>query len=907
MGREAEYDQLRAAIRDATAANGTSVAPSLIVIEGATGTGKTFLTDAVVGDLGEDLEVLRVIAAESETGVEFGVLERLAADNAIVLDDTVRPWRSGRRPHPADVGLALLEGIRARAALRPLVIIVDDAQWSDRVSLEIFAYLARRLGALRAGLVVLQRSTASASEALERAAQTLGATRIPLDGLSVPELHRMLAANRTPVTRRTASRLHEHTGGNPSHALMLVRELGIEQLSRGDTDLPAPRSYRTVVGMVFADSDPEVRAVVAAVAVLGAAVPMSAIRSVSGISEPLPAIDRGVESGLLTHTTRIGRRLVDVAHPLVRSVVTDELPLSLGAELHDRAAALTADPARQMLHRLAASTETSVAREAIAVANTLNTHGWDLTAAELFVRAADLLNPGPERASALLAAADIVLTHGETAWAEVILGTVGDEIEHVGTNMPMGIHSLVRGHLALLKGEGDVAARLIARAWEAPGDEQVATRAAELLAIFASDIGDGGLTTMWATRAIEAAAETPTELRFASIMLATGWAMRGDLETGRERVTHHLRGLAGSANEADALLARGLLDLWDGRFDDALATYRPFDARDDRVSAVARMSARVSLADVLYRRGDWDDSLEVTEEDIAVIDDGWETLGAPLTLAVSAFVLSARGDWDEAARRIDRAEAGLGAANFTGRLWVAVARGRLAAARGEASGVVDALAPIRARIDRTQLPEGYQPWRAELVQALVRLGRLDDAAEVLRVAESRIDHGGGHALIGIRRATGLLAAARDDVSAAAEVFDTWDDERWTDAGVFERARFALAAGAFERRRGSRRRAIDRLEFAVDGFTGLGARPFTIRARAELGLSTSTKRTRNGRFDLTPAEEGVARLVAAGGTNREIAEELAVSVKTVESHLSRIFTKLSVRHRVEMVTAWQRLH
>jgi DNA-binding CsgD family transcriptional regulator len=198
--------------------------------------------------------------------------------------------------------------------------------------------------------------------------------------------------------------------------------------------------------------------------------------------------------------------------------------------------------------------------------------------------------------------------------------------------------------------------------------------------------------------------------------------------------------------------------------------------------------------------------------------------------------------------------------------------------------------------------EGYQPWQADLSEALVATGRLGEAEQILRRA--RADRGGAHVRVGMLRAEALLAAARDDEAEAEARFDEALAADPIAAGRFTVARAAFAAGSFERRRGQRRRAVQRLDTALELFDALGAEPFARRVREELELCGLRRGAGAGEgvTALTPAERSVARLVVTGRTNREVAASLSISVKTVETHLTRIFTKFDVRGRVELVAA-----
>lgn len=346
--------------------------------------------------------------------------------------------------------------------------------------------------------------------------------------------------------------------------------------------------------------------------------------------------------------------------------------------------------------------------------------------------------------------------------------------------------------------------------------------------------------------------------------------------------------------------------LWDGALDEACeALEAALPAGGEQGSPLVVASIRYALADALYRIGHWDRSLDLADQLATTLDDADIHLAAPMAHAVAAFVLAGRGE----TARVDRhltlgTEAAEASGNPSGLLWLTVAAARAAEARGDAEGVVAQLQPLAELTVDLPLPEGVQPWRADLVHALVSLDRLDEAEAALAMLDARLVGGGAHARTGAGRARGLLAAARGQEPAAADAFSAALAEDPMAAGGFACARLELVAGGFDRRRGHRREAATRLGSALDRFTAMEAVPYQARTRRELDACGLAPRARTADpVALTPAETTVARLVAVGRTNREVAGELVVSVKTVETHLGRVFAKLGVRSRTELASRW----
>jgi DNA-binding CsgD family transcriptional regulator len=188
------------------------------------------------------------------------------------------------------------------------------------------------------------------------------------------------------------------------------------------------------------------------------------------------------------------------------------------------------------------------------------------------------------------------------------------------------------------------------------------------------------------------------------------------------------------------------------------------------------------------------------------------------------------------------------------------------------------------------------------VEALVALGRLDQAEALLapfQEAGRNLDR--EWAIATGARCRALVLAARGDLTGASAAADEAVREHDRLPLPFELGRTLLVRGAVERRAKRKREARDTLTKALEVFDGLGAALWTDKTRAELarigGRAPSS-------LDLTPTEDRVAALVAAGSTNREVADALFVSIHTVEANLKRIYRKLGVRSRTELASKFQ---
>jgi DNA-binding CsgD family transcriptional regulator len=189
-----------------------------------------------------------------------------------------------------------------------------------------------------------------------------------------------------------------------------------------------------------------------------------------------------------------------------------------------------------------------------------------------------------------------------------------------------------------------------------------------------------------------------------------------------------------------------------------------------------------------------------------------------------------------------------------------------------------------------------RPWSTDYVEALLELGRIDEAIRVVDVWEADARRlGRDRVLAQVTRCRGLVAAAQGDVAEALSLLEQAVAQHEEVGDVFGRARALLALGIVRRRARQKLPARTAIGAAVTGFEQLGAVTWIEKARAELGSIGG--RTRE--VTLTAAERRVATLVADGRTNREVAAALFLGERTVAGHLTRVYAKLGVRSRTEL--------
>jgi ATP/maltotriose-dependent transcriptional regulator MalT len=317
--------------------------------------------------------------------------------------------------------------------------------------------------------------------------------------------------------------------------------------------------------------------------------------------------------------------------------------------------------------------------------------------------------------------------------------------------------------------------------------------------------------------------------------------------------------------------------------------------------------AYVWLAHAGFAVGAWDEAAADAERAVSLLEETGHEWLRPLARCAAVMVPAARGEWTTADEHASAASARPGDYELM-TVAAALASAHVGAARGDYPAVLRAVEPILLITPRQGVDEpGFWPWQDLYGDALVTAGRLDEADEFLRpheeLAESRHR---GSTVARLARVRGRLAAAQGDITAADRAFQRGLTEIERLPMPFERALLELAYGQVLRRAGQRRAAAHQLQAARDRLAALNARPYLERCDRELAASGLSPAKRSD-FDpsrLTAQESAVARLVAAGMGNRQVATELFVSIKTVQFHLTHIYAKLGISSRGELAAQFR---
>ncbi len=922
LERGAEVAAITAAIDAAVAGSG-----SVLLVEGAAGIGKTrLLAHACERAAAAGMTVLTARAAEYEDGYAWGVVTQL-------FDSELRSSSSGTREDAATLAArALIQPERPRdedayavlhglywltadiAQRAPLLLAIDDLQWADAPSQRFLAHLARRLGDLRVLLAVTVREPRSATvqdKALTAAlAAEPGVLTVRPAALSAAGSARLVAAELGgDPSAAFLDACHELTGGNPLLLRGLLTALAAEGIGGTDADVPhlrrlTPESVSRHVLLRLGRMPAAVLAAARAVAVLGTAATTARAARLAELDDAACAEAIGV---LMAEHLVEGDRQLRFVYPLVRSAIYEDQAPPVRQQWHKRAARLLAaegaSPAEMTAHLLASASSgdpwlTDQLRRAAADARG---RGAPEVAAQCLERA--LAEPPPAAARA-----DVLYELG----AGQTFHSPASAVEHLSEALELTDDWPRRGEIALalsealaLSGRFADAVTTVQRALAERGEGQdriVASLQAVLLNIARWDLSTREVTRpLVAELLARADAGDPLDpqlhANLAMELTVAGTDRTGALRHAREavRATSSLMSLTSTALP-EAVLVMSYADAsgeaWHGvRGWQELARQR---ARPLATAISASIAAHLAVRD-----GDIRQALAFGEQALAAADS-W------VAILATAFLVPALIDAGETDRALALlAEHGLSEGELLPVFPFNVAqyaRGCLRAAAGDHEAAVTDLLGVGAVATRWGIVNPAAiPWRSAAALSHSALG---DSEAACRLAAEELDlarRWGAAREIGVAlRAAGLAEGGERGIELLAEAVIVL---RGSTARL-ELARALLDLGAAHRRAGARGIARDLLRESLDLAHGLGGHALAGRARDELVAAGGRPRRDaiRGRDSLTPSELRVAELAAAGRTNRQIAQALFVTQRTVENNLTSTYAKLGITARPELGAA-----
>ena len=911
VGRRAELGVLGQRLGQARAGR-----PGVVQIQGPSGIGKTALVDRFLREH-PDVRVLRASGDDAEALLAYGVVEqfaRFAGPAGADLLGAVDTSQARQAQDPIQVGMRLLDLLGELEGQAPLVLVLDDAHWADIPSLHALIFALRRLVAdhVLALVLAVEDAVPRLPQSLRRLVSSERGATVRLRGLDTEDLRALAGAMGIEgIGPRAARRLHAGTEGNPLYVRSLLEELPPDTLRRPDAPLPSPRSFSLLVRERLAGCAPPARRLIEAASVLRMQVPLDLAATLGDVDDPLHALDEASKVGLLRPADGPGALGLTFVHPLVRAAIYSGLAPGVRTRLHKAAAALMDDEGGALRHRVAAATGPDE-RLALDLADYARREAarqaWASAASHLVTASGLTPDPAARQERRLEAVRWIVLS-GDAAQASTYAA-------ELATFPASARRDSVLGYLATVTREPVSAERLLRSAWQRCDPDCDADLAAAIAlqnAMHWYARLTGPSTVEWSRRAVALLPPHDPTRPMALTYLAYGLAFCGEQRQALDTVDRAADEVADRMAGTDWALApgwlqprsaRGLLRLVDDDLDGARADLADVGSTALRLGTVSTAAfAYAFLARAEYLAGAWDDAFVHAERAVAVNAESDNGFMQSAVLGAATAVPAARGDW-ATADGYACAAARLTGGYERGALAAALARAQVAAARGDHRTVLTAIEPVRRLTGREGAHEpGFWPWQDLYAEALVGTGRAAEAATFLTPHERlAADRGRRSVVARLARARRRTEAARGRVEAAETAFAAGLAAVEGLGMPFEHALLRLAYGQFLRRGGRRKAASDALGAARDTLASLGAQPYLARCDRELAacvVPVDGGATGGATAGLTSQELAVARLVAAGCSNREAAAELVVSVKTIEFHLRNAFQKLGVTSRTQL--------
>ena len=901
-GRAAELAYIHGLIAEARAGKSSAV-----VIEGEAGSGKTTLLEHVVAAAG-GMRVLSCTGVESEAELPFAALHLLLRDCLARIDALPDPQAAALR---AAFGLAQVPGIdrflaglatltllSEVAAAAPLIVVVDDAQWLDRASLDALAFVGRRLGAEGLVLLIAVRD--------EVPADLRGFPMLPLTSLSASDAEALLAERAADLAPSLRDRLIEEADGNPLALIELAGALRGSGSFVGPTALAAGRSSagRRVLDAFGAQVDALPMATRQALLVAAAEdtgdlgiVLAAAERKGLDFNDFAPAEHVGL--------VRVSNESVTFRHPLIRSAVYGRAPVRDRAEVHRALADSMPAPEcadRRAWHLAAAAIgyDDAAAEAMEAAALRADLRGGYAASAAAHERSARLTADPMLRGQRLAAAAHSARDCAQLERAETLareaaqltsdpatlarLSRVRARMEFERSTARRASEIMLEGASIVYDHDREQAAGLLIESVRIAYFADEAPRLAEAITMIETlRLPDGHpLQPMLAATAIVAKQQAGwPEERVPPLSRVVDAIHAGELGATVGNLPGHIAFLRLVIGEADEALAQAWRMLAESR---------------ERGMIGGLPHILLTLAQAALAAGRLQEALRAASDGVRIAEETGQPHSAANMRAVLARVTALTGD-ESRCREFAEEAIRVGTQRHSSTVGLAVlALAVLDLGYGRYGSALEQLESLPAQL-RCH-PSVAHLAAPEWVEAAARSGHPERAAEMLAFYEPWVAHHRdpvGQA--SLHRCRALLA---DDDEAEAHYRMSLSLHRDTNRPM-ALARTELLYGEWLRRMRRRSDAREPLRAALAVFESVGARSWAERARAELRATGESVATASERADgqLTPQELQVVRLAAAGLSNRDIGAQLFISPRTVGYHLYKAFPKLGVADRHEL--------
>jgi DNA-binding CsgD family transcriptional regulator/tetratricopeptide (TPR) repeat protein len=902
LGRQREQQVLAGLLTDAR--EGRS---GVVVLRGAAGIGKTSLLQHVLARA-SGFRAIRISGCESEMELAYAGLHQLCAPLLGRLDHLPAPQQRALRvalgladgdpPDRLVVGLAVLTLLSEASSERPTICVIDDAQWVDAASLQALSFVARRI--LADPIVMIFAACKRREDQI-----ISGLPELQLRGLSDHDARTLLAATLPGrLNEQVRENIIAEAGGNPLALLELHRVLSPAELA-GGFGLAQASELTTRLERGFGKWLTGLSADTKTLLLIAAADPMGEPRWVASAAERLGIPECAVETDEAAEFVSVGSQ-VRFRHPLIRSAVYRSSPISERRRVHQALAEVVDGPAADehrawhLGHAASAPDEDIAAQLERSAEHARNRSG--VAAAAAFLEFAVDLTPEPERrARRALAAAQAKLHAGAPeAATKLLMGA-----QHATDDELLSAKiDLLRAKSAFAASRGGEATSMLLATAKRLDDLDPklaretyfeALTAAVLAGRLANGLGTGAMAVAAAARHAPAVvgSNRVVDLLLDGLVvrLTDGYVAGAPLL--KRAIQEFLRQDAAGTIEPRwyDMATRVTLDLFD---------HDAFERISARQLELLRNAGTLALlpvglgtraaADVFHGR--FSDAAAHLSEAEAITT----AIEGPLLRRSDPLLVAYRGQ-EQRCREIVQATTDGGAIEHGQGFSIAAGLFAVAVLHNGLGQYAEALKACQAAVQYDDLAvAGYA--LAETVEAATRCGDLPTATDAAGRLVERADASGMDTAIGI--AARSRAVVTDGPVAESEYLRAIVHLEKSPAVVYL-ARTHLIYGEWLRRQGRRVDARTQLGTAFEMFTGMGADGFADRASRELEATGETVRKRSGgaAAELTTQESYITKLAREGHTNSEIAAQLFISPRTVEWHMSKVFTKLGITSRREL--------
>lgn len=869
----------------------------MLILTGDPGAGKSTLL-GIAADSARSAggRVLRAVGSESEAHLGFaglhqmlrpvfGEAEGLPSRQRAALRAVLGLDECAETPDAMVVGLAVLTLLSDLAETAPLLVVVDDAQWIDRGSLDALSFVARRMDSEPVTLLLGVR-TAATLPGFDK-----GYERLELGPLDSAAANRLLDQQPTPPTGRTRMRILEEAAGNPLALVELAHATAVRNPEGSSVEGPLPvtdRLERIFAGHAANLPEPTRRALL----LLAAADAADAQAAAMGLAE---ADDKAWDPADRAGLVRQDGSGIVFRHPLVRSAVYHAASFEERRQAHlALAELLREEPDRRAWHLAAATVrpDQDVSAALQQTADRARRRGGFAAAAAAQERAAELSPHREDRARLLAEAAASAVFTGQLGWVEHLAAAVRECTDDPAL---LGKAALATGRLMSLGTRHTAAFALLMRV----ADEAANARSPLVLdALAAAAVVRYYSGAESQQRQIQSLLSGMPDDAAGAALHAWVMAVSDPGGAGASLAPVLPELIAAAKSDAQRLTALAIV-AW--LLDQTTLAARTFDEAFDQWQALGPLPDGLGCAAGWTRleQGRWAEARSVAAGIAAMASAAGLDHAEACAQALDATVAALLGD-PAAARRL--AERALSLVDPLESRSVAVfalrALGMAAVAEGDydtaytkfRSAFTDDGDPVHYHVSYTVL--------AELAAAAVRRGQQEHAAQLLERSARHLGTGmSARVATLIDRGRALLA----DPEHAEPFFQAALAQPAGEQWPFERAQTRLDYGEWLRRQRRIAEARPLLSAALETFQRLGARPWVERAQAELRAAgiEATDVMPSAFTELSPQQQQIVQLAARGLTNREIGEKLFLSPRTVGSHLYRVFPKLGITARSQL--------